>query len=105
LILDLSRSGPRAGSCINERRYVRHDERNSDLGSMIHLASVIVMRTSMPQVRIGLAVVARVLLLLLGPFPSVLGRLMMTDDAPGAGAENAVMAGVVPCNSAHRGTL
>ena len=71
---------------------------------MIRLTSVIVMRTSMPQVRIGLAVVARALLLLLGPFPSVLGRLMMTDDAPGAGAENAVMASIMPRNSAHRGT-
>lgn len=105
MILDLSPSGPRVGSCINERRYVRHDERNSDVGLMIRWTSVIVMRTSMPQVRIGLGVVARALLLWLGPFPSVLGRLMMTDDAPGAGAENAVMAGIMPRNSAHRGTL
>jgi len=46
-----------------------------------------------------LAVAARALLLL-GLFPSVLGRLMMTNDAAGAGAENAVMAGIVPGGSA-----
>ena len=62
------------------------------------------MRTSVPGVRIGLAVVVRALLLL-GLFPSMLGRLMMTDDAPGAGAENAVMASIMPGDSADGGTF
>jgi len=51
----------------------------------------------------GLAVAARALLL--GLFPSVLGRLMMTDDAASTGAENAVMAGIVPGDSADGGAL
>jgi hypothetical protein len=33
----------------------------------------------------------------------MLGRLMMTDDATGSGAENAVMAGIVPGNSTDGG--
>jgi hypothetical protein len=49
-----------------------------------------------PRVGASLAVAARTLLLLLGLFPSVLGRLMMTDYAAGAGADNAVMPGIVP---------
>jgi len=44
-------------------------------------------------------------LLLLGLFPSVLGRLMMTDYAAGAGADNAVMPGIVPRDSADGGAL
>ena len=63
------------------------------------------MRASVPGARVGLAVAARALLLLLGLFPSVLGRLMMPDDAAGAGAENAVMASIVPGNAADRGAL
>lgn len=63
------------------------------------------MRASAPRVGGGLAIAARSLLLLLGLFPSVLGRLMMTDDAAGAGAENTVMAGIVPGDSADCGTL
>jgi hypothetical protein len=51
----------------------------------------------------GLAVAARALLL--GLFPSVLGRLMMTDDAASTGAENAVMAGIVPGDFADGGAL
>jgi hypothetical protein len=35
----------------------------------------------------------------------MLGRLMMTDDAPGAGAENAVMASIMPGDSADGGTF
>jgi hypothetical protein len=35
----------------------------------------------------------------------MLGRLMMTDDATGSGAENAVMAGIVPGNSTDGGAL
>ena len=58
------------------------------------------MRASVPRVGAGLAAAARALLLLQGLFPSVLSRLMMTDDAAGAGAENAVMAGIVPGDSA-----
>jgi hypothetical protein len=40
-------------------------------------------------------------------FASVLGRLVMTNDAAGTGTgtENAVMAGIVPSDSAHRGAL
>jgi hypothetical protein len=58
------------------------------------------MRASVPRVGASLAVPARTLLLLLGLFPSVLGRLMMTDYAAGAGADNAVMPGIVPGDSA-----
>src|SRR5271155_2799851 len=52
----------------------------------------------------GLTVAARALLLL-GLFPSVLCRLMMTDDTAGAGAENAVMAGIMPGDGADSGAL
>jgi len=44
-------------------------------------------------------------LLLLGIFLSVLGCLMVTDDATGPGAENAVMSRKVPCDAADRGSL
>jgi len=44
-------------------------------------------------------------LLLLRLFASVLSRLMMTDDAPGTGAENAVMTGIVPGNAADCGAF
>jgi hypothetical protein len=37
---------------------------------------------------------------LLGLFPSVFRRFMMTDDATGAGAKNAMMASKVPGHSA-----
>jgi hypothetical protein len=57
---------------------------------------VIVMRASVPQVG--------AVFLLLGLFPSVLGRLMMTDDA--ASAESAVvMPDIVPGGSANSGAL
>ena len=58
-----------------------------------------VMRASAPRVGGGLAIAARSLLLLLGLFPSVLRRLMMTNHAAGAGAEDAMMAGNVPSDS------
>ena len=57
-----------------------------------------------PELLRGLAVAARALLLL-GLFPSVLGRLMMTNDAAGAGAENAVMSSIMPGDSADGGAL
>ena len=38
-------------------------------------------------------------------FPSVLCRLMVTNDAAGGGAEDAVMAGKVASNTADRGAL
>ena len=63
------------------------------------------MQVSVPAVLVGSTVAARALLLLLGPFPSVLGRLMRTDDAAGAGAENAVMAGIMPGDSTDGGAL
>jgi hypothetical protein len=44
-------------------------------------------------------------LLLLGLFPGVLGRLMMTDDTARAGAEDAVMAGIMSGNSADDRTF
>jgi hypothetical protein len=44
-------------------------------------------------------------LLWLGFFPSVLGRLMMTNHAAGAGPENAMMAGKMPSDSADCGAL
>jgi hypothetical protein len=56
------------------------------------------MRVSVPGVGVGSAVAARALLLL-GLFPSVLVRLMMTNDAAGAGAENAVMASIMAGNN------
>ena len=43
--------------------------------------------------------------MLLRLFASVLSRLMMTDDAPGTGAENAVMTGIVPGNAADCGAF
>ena len=42
---------------------------------------------------------ARTLLLLLGLFPSVLRRLMMTNHAARTGAEDAMMAGKVTSDS------
>jgi hypothetical protein len=42
---------------------------------------------------------------LLGLFPSVFRRFMMTDDATGAGAKNAMMASKVPGHSADGRTL
>jgi hypothetical protein len=45
------------------------------------------------------------LLLLLGLFSGVLGRLMMTDDASSAGAEHAVMTGIMPGDTADNGAL
>ena len=62
------------------------------------------MRASVPGVGVGLAVAARALLLL-GLFPSVLVRLMMTNGAAGAGAENAVMSSIMPGDSADGGAL
>ena len=62
------------------------------------------MRASVPGVGVGLAVADQALLLL-GLFPSVLGRLMMTNDAAGAGAENAVMSSIMPGDSADGGAL
>ena len=62
------------------------------------------MRASVPGVGVSLAVAARALLLL-GLFPSVLVRLMMTNDAAGAGAENAVMSSIMPGDSADGGAL
>ena len=53
----------------------------------------------------GLTVAARALLLLLGLFPSVSGRLMMANDAAGTGAENAVMAGIMSGDAADGGAL
>src|ERR1700730_996825 len=64
----------------------------------------IVMRASVSGDGVGLAVTARALLLL-GLFPSVLVRLMMTNDAAGAGAENAVMSSIMPGDSADGGAL
>jgi hypothetical protein len=58
-----------------------------------------------PGVRARLAVAGRPLLLLLGILPSVLFRLMMADDAAGAGTENAVMPGNVPGHPADGGAL
>jgi len=45
------------------------------------------------------------LLLLLGLFPSVLRRLMMTNHAAGAGAEDTMMARKVTGNTPDRRTL
>jgi hypothetical protein len=45
------------------------------------------------------------LLLSLGFFARALRRLMATVEAPGAGAENAMMAGMVPGNATDGGTL
>ena len=45
------------------------------------------------------AAAALTLLLLLGLFPSVLRRLMMTNHAAGAGAEDTMMAGKVTGNT------
>ena len=47
----------------------------------------------------------RVLVLLLGLFSGVLGRLMVTDGASGAGAEHAVVAGIMPGDTADNGAL
>ena len=82
---------------------MRHDEgaRNPPV---LTVSQVIVMRASVPGVGVGLAVAARALLLL-GLFPSVLVRLMMTNDAAGAGAENAVMSSIMPGDSADGGAL
>ena len=74
-------------------------------GAMISFTLSHLLRASVPRVGAGLAAAARALLLLQGLFPSVLSRLMMTDDAAGAGAENAVMAGIVPGDSADGGAL
>ena len=60
------------------------------------------MRALVPGGGVGLAVAARALLLL-GLFARVLVRLMMTNDAAGAGAENAVMASIMPGDSADGG--
>jgi hypothetical protein len=59
-----------------------------------------VMRALMSQVGAGLTFGAWALLLLLGLFPSAFVRLMVTDDAAGAGAENAMMAGIMPGDTA-----
>ena len=52
---------------------------------------------------IRLVIPVRTLLLLLSVFSSVLRRLMMTNDAAGAGAENAVMAGKVASDTPDSG--
>jgi hypothetical protein len=63
------------------------------------------MRVLVSRVRAGLTLAARALWLLLGLFPSVFGRLMMAYDAAGTGAENAVMAGIMPGDAADGGAL
>jgi hypothetical protein len=57
------------------------------------------------RVGAGLTLAARGLWLLLALFPSVFGRLMMTNDAAGARAENAVMSSIMPGDSADGGAL
>jgi len=54
---------------------------------------------------ISLVIPYRTLLLLLSLFSSVLCRLMMTNNASGAGAENAVMAGKVASDTPDSGPL
>ena len=83
---------------------MRHDEGARNPPVRRSASQVIVMRASVPGVGVGLVVAARALLLL-GLFPSVLGRLMMTNDAAGAGAENAVMSSIMPGDSADGGAL
>jgi hypothetical protein len=53
----------------------------------------------------SLVIPVRTLLLLLSPFPSMPCRVMMTNDAAGAGAENAVMAGKVASDAPDSGAL
>ena len=42
---------------------------------------------------------------MLSLFAGMLGRLMVTDDAAGAGAEQPMMAGIMPGNPAHHSAL
>jgi hypothetical protein len=57
------------------------------------------------RVRVGLGVGGRTLRLLLGLFAGVLARLVMADDATGAGAEGAMMAGHVSRGPADNRTF
>jgi hypothetical protein len=54
---------------------------------------------------ISLVIPVRTLLLLLGLFPRVLRRLIMTNDAAGAGTQDAVMAGKVASDTPDSGAL
>jgi hypothetical protein len=58
-----------------------------------------------PGVRVRVGWGTACALLLRGFLPSVLGLLMMTNDAAGPGAENAVMPSIMPGDTADGGTL
>jgi hypothetical protein len=68
-------------------------------------SSLTMMRALVSRVGAGLTFAARGLWLLLALFPSVFGRLMMANNTAGAGAENAVMAGIMPGDAADGGAL